>query len=303
MVKLRWSTLILLFGGALCAQAIQTDTLHYPELGLVTVSNYRLVPVEELSRAEQFQRGIVPGATDQLIRMVDSVEVRDTAGQIIPHVTFLALHQSQIDSLNAARRQERKPAQERARYLSTNIYASQGRTIYYGRVGEELRDTLTVNNFDRAPVTTYLHVPLLGFGIADSVSLSGQASRALPFTYRFTAATERTTVRGSYTGKDTAFVLPLTFGGYHLDLSDFQDRVPPQPAVHLRSRPTLRLYLPGPEKLLTVLRDGVVMDRIPVGRVIDSLDVSTWVPGDYTLRLSDLGTGAHTFAVVGVKTE
>ncbi|WP_116124618.1 hypothetical protein [Lewinella sp. IMCC34183] len=264
------------------------DTTRYATGGIETVSWYRTVPVDSLSRSERFMRGLTDGKGPDSVVMIDSMHLFDLNGRRAETIPRMEAARQEI----FARRERMRRESIRPGVHSLQVVGLDTRLI--GRVGEVLTDSLRVYYYGEGvrQVSVSTRGPLLP--TLDSLSFT-KRSAALPLIVVPRAGVRKGVLLLSSNEADEPLETPVSVWGYHLRSDDFgavADGVPP---LDWQAGRELVLRAPGNQKLLTIRKDGSEDRVVPVNQELQTLLTADWPVGEVTLVLSDLGTGEERY--------
>ena len=282
--------LLLLWPCLANARWYVTDTTYHEDGSIASISYYTLKLSEELTKAELFQRGLSHLAAGDTIYMRDSIQMRDSEGN---RLTEDAVPRPSILPSRSRRFPDGRP-QPAPVFIPT--------TRYNGYVGRPIRDTLHLGRVPdiRSGDLVRIHVSHPVISLDTTVVMNAAVGVDIPVAIIPDTGSHRltVTVEQPETGQQELF--SITVEGYDLARGDFAAEVPQQPNASLvkSRRNRLFLQLEGKDKLLTVVSKGVILTRYPVGRGRDEISVRRWPPGDYLVRLRDLGSEEDSFALL-----
>ncbi|WP_157975867.1 hypothetical protein [Lewinella sp. IMCC34191] len=277
---------VLVFPLLLTAQADLLDTTYHDNHEVASISFYTLKLSEDLTKAEAFQRGLVHLKPGDTIYIRDSIHYWDAAGNRLADgaISRPPLFPS---------RGTRSPDPHRVFIPAT---------YYSGYVGSELYDTLQIGRVPEIGPGERVRIYTASSVIAldTQIVLKHAVESGVPFTIIPDTGSHRVTVtiENLKSGERTSF--PVTVEGYDLERADFTSRHPDIPVrtLKLKERSKLLLQLEGAEKLLTVSREGQVVERFSVGRGRDEIPLRSWSAGNYLLQLRDLGTNENLYTLL-----
>ncbi|PPK86262.1 hypothetical protein CLV84_3185 [Neolewinella xylanilytica] len=280
--------ILLAASGSLLGQPKLVDTTYHENGRLATVSWYTIKLSRELKRAEAFVRAILYGAGRDTVYIRDSIWVFGPEGE----------RSNDVELINRSLLSSRSDGSVRLR--PTLPDPLRGDTRIQGYVDRPLLDTVRLppgpDGFGGDSVRVHVDDEWLRIDTllayrdvlyrgARLLIVPGPGSRRIPISVEDarTSASYRTYI---------------TVAGYDLTEEDFFGSPPPTATLNLRlaDRRFLWLRLTGNRKLLSVSRSGALLKELPVGRILDGIDLSEWTAGEYLLQLHDLGTGLHTYA-------
>lgn len=226
---------------------------------------------------------------------VDSTVAYDTFGRRIP--LFHPLARALVKELGRGGREVPRlsEADKRRTPLGQGLEIAWPRASYYGRLASQHTDTLRITNLLPRGRTVRLVAPLL-LSLPDTVAMPPRVGTSpVPFVLRFEEL-EQSLSLTIQLPNDTAFHHRLTLYGYDIGTKQLTDRSSSAQTVHLRSRNTLYLHLPDAEKLLLIYRGHRLIDRLPIGRQRDVVDLSQYRRGRYLLEFVDLAAQRSRYA-------
>lgn len=278
---MRLLTLLLLTFLCTCVRAQNTriDTIFGPEESYTEYRYIRVVPYNEMTKADLFMRGLRPGdATTGSFDLLDSTVYVRKSGVIIKDI----------------------PGKKRLTLPlpPTMPYLDEVTVTLEGRVGKSFVHEVKITNPKKEAVTlerTDGETALRTVRELFTVPAGGEDVLNVRLDLPRGSATHPLVLReGEQHRLEVRFVLI----GYDICEQDFtltKTEAAADPWVVPDGRETLYLRLKSTEKLMTIYKGGKVYSKVAVGRQLDELNLSGLGYGDYLLEVIDLGTGRKRY--------
>ncbi|MBC6995347.1 hypothetical protein QWY85_00210 [Neolewinella lacunae] len=288
----------LLFALALVAQSTLfaqqwVDTTYHPSGEIHRLYFQRMVGNgDSIPISALFVRGLKEGDTVEPFPLTDSIQTFDTAGQRIPAATFI--------QPRGGRNALIEETQGKFTVIASKPQWSEVAPTqqFYARIGDTVSSTvvLAIPAEDQAKPTPKRSDKQRNIKTAQPLLLEEGKAFSADFQLEVEAGNQYQTLRYQFpSGQEQSFT--FTTRGYHLQEADFQElaQLNDQHTLHLSGQTTLYLYLDSAEKLLTIHREGKVLEKIPVGRQLDAIDLRHLAQGNYLLDIVNLRTGEHRY--------
>ncbi len=277
---------------SLCAQQ-WVDTTYYPSGEIHRLYFQRMVGNgDSIPISALFLRGLKEGDTVEPFPLTDSIQSFSLDGQRINSGTFIqpmggrrAIIEGDSGTFTVTTRRL-----DAAEAIPVNQF--------YARIGDTVRSklVLSIPAEDQGKPEPKRIDRQRHLAITEQKAVEDGRSLSVDFQAEVAAGDQLQSLRWQFpSGQERSFTFSTR--GYHLNEADFRElgQLNDQHTLQLSGQRTLYLYLDSAEKLLTIYREGKALEKIPVGRQLDAIDLRHLAKGKYLLDIVDLGSGEHRY--------